>query len=76
MQKVECFKASDGTLFESESECEVYEESLQLGPMIEAFRTSDMCPYDSPRHQSMMTKLIPAWEEFKRQNPLKETADE
>ena len=66
MDKVEAYKASDGQLFETESECQEHEVSLVWQARIGEFVASDLFPFRKTGSQpTIAEKTIVAWEAFK-----------
>lgn len=71
MEKVTAFRASDGALFEDDSQCERHEISLKWKAKIDAFIDSDSSPYTSspPQQRALIRNVVVAWESFKVKNP-------
>jgi hypothetical protein len=65
MEKVEAFKATDGSLFATAESCEEYEHSRQWREQINQFMASKYCPYRQGAQTGMAAKIIVAWERFK-----------
>lgn len=65
MESLTAWKASDGSLFESQEQCEAHEVSLVWREKIAAFNDSGLNPYSRGPHFSMARTLIIAWERFK-----------
>lgn len=67
MEQVTAFKASDGSLFETASECERHQSSLDWGERIEEFMDSEYFVYNAGSTAvGMCKKVISGWESFKR----------
>lgn len=64
-EKVEAYKASDGTLYDTERQCNKHETSLKWREKIDAFCMSEFCDYKSGAHRGIANKVIVGWEEFK-----------
>ena len=70
MQKVEAYRASDGTLFETQEECQEHEVALTWRARIDDFIESGLCPYTKgTAHANMALRLVVAWELFKERAP-------
>lgn len=65
MEQVAAFKASDGSLFEAQGQCEAHEISLLWRDRIETFNQSGLNPYPRGAQSFMSAKVIVAWERFK-----------
>lgn len=69
MEKVDAFKANDGSLWKTEQECLAHEVTLKWKEKIENFLRWEHCPYRSGTAQGNMSfKLLSAWEMFKELN--------
>ena len=62
MEKIEAFRASDGSLFAHADDCARHELQIRLTPQIEAFCDSKVNPYPSVVYRKLVKKVIVAWE--------------
>ena len=69
MKAKQIFEADDGTPFESEEECKVYESMLAVQKNIETFLESDGNAYKSKQTISIARNAIVAWEQSKLVDP-------
>ena len=70
MKTVTAFEASDGKLFATGNDAQEYEFSLMWRDRIGEFGRSDFCPYPNGAQNSMMVKIVIAWERFKTEKVL------
>ena len=62
MQKIEAFRASDGTLWENKDKAERHELFLQKDMIVEEFLDNDINPYKALAQRSIARTTIINWE--------------
>ena len=65
MEKVDAYKANDGTLHQTETECKAHEIGIQWRNTVNIFLNSSDNPYPSHAHRSIAANVIVHWETFK-----------
>jgi hypothetical protein len=68
MQKIEAFRASDGTLWEDKDKAERHELFLQKDMIVEEFLDNDINPYKALAQRSIARTTIINWELWKNKN--------
>jgi hypothetical protein len=68
MQKIEAFRASDGTLWENKDKAERHELFLQKDMIVEEFLDNDINPYKALAQRSIARTTIINWELWKNKN--------
>jgi hypothetical protein len=68
MEKIEAFKASDGSLWESREKAERQELFLQKDMIVEEFLDNDINPYKALAQRSIARTTIINWELWKNKN--------
>ena len=68
MEKIEAFKASDGSLWESQDKAERQELFLQKDMIVEEFLDDNINPYKSLAQRSIARTTIINWELWKNKN--------
>lgn len=68
MEKIEAFRASDGTLWDNKQKAERHELFLQKDMIVEEFLDNDINPYKALAQRSIARTTIINWELWKNQN--------
>lgn len=68
MQKVEVFKASDGSLWENKEKAERHEVFLSKNMIVEEFLDNEINPYRAIAQRSIARTTIINWEFWKNKN--------
>jgi hypothetical protein len=68
MQKIEAFRASDGTLWEDKDKAERHELFLKKDMIVEEFLDNDINPYKALAQRSIARTTIINWELWKNKN--------
>ena len=68
MEKIEAFRASDGTLWENKDKAERHELFLQKDMIVEEFLDNDINPYKALAQRSIARTTIINWELWKNKN--------
>ena len=68
MEKIEAFRASDGTLWENKDKAERHELFLQKDMIVEEFLDNDINPYKALAKRSIARTTIINWELWKNKN--------
>jgi hypothetical protein len=68
MQKIEAFRASDGTLWENKDKAERHELFLKKDMIVEEFLDNDINPYKALAQRSIARTTIINWELWKNKN--------
>jgi hypothetical protein len=68
MQKVEVFKASDGSLWENKYKAERHEMFLSKNMIVEEFLDNEINPYKAVAQRSIARTTIINWEFWKNKN--------
>ena len=68
MEKIEAFRASDGTLWENKYKAERHELFLQKDMIVEEFLDNDINPYKALAQRSIARTTIINWELWKNKN--------
>jgi len=76
MERVEVWKASDGTTFETKFEAEVHEETLRQGELVEMFSNWYVTQGKASTEKGVLAgmtrakNIVVAWEVYRRQAGL------
>jgi len=68
MEKIEAFRASDGTLWENKDKAERHELFLKKDMIVEEFLDHDINPYKALAQRSIARTTIINWELWKNKN--------
>ncbi len=68
MEKIEAFRASDGTLWENKDKAERHELFLKKDMIVEEFLDNDINPYKALAQRSIARTTIINWELWKNKN--------
>jgi hypothetical protein len=71
MEKIEPYRSSDGTLWESKVKAERHEMFLEKEQVVEQFLDGDMNPYKAMTPRSIARTTIINWELWKIKNASK-----
>lgn len=68
MKEVKAFKTSDGTLFDTASAAQSYENKKLLDPYLDGFLMSNACEYKTGPYGKIVRKSIIAWTQWLKEN--------
>ena len=68
MQKIEAFRASDGTLWEDKEKAERHELFLKKDMIVEEFLDNEINPYKNASQRTVARTTIINWEFWKNKN--------
>jgi hypothetical protein len=70
METVKAYRATDGSLFPEEGQCEIYESNLQWKEKVSEFLHSDLNRYRSGASSSIAAATITSWELWKAKSKV------
>lgn len=68
MEKIEAYRSTDGTLWESKEKAERHELFLKKGMIVEEFLDNEINPYKALAQRSIARATIINWEFWKNRN--------